>query len=345
MKKRRAQKIVTTTAPALRRRRVLQSATAVFAALGLGPMLAGIAQAQAFPTGPITIVVPFPPGGQADTITRLVAIEMAANLGQPVIVDNRGGAGGAIGTASVVKARPDGYTLAYSSSGTVVVLPLTNPKLGYDPEKDLVPIGQMFEIPLLLVAKKGFGPSNVPELVAAAKAAPGRISIGNTGVGGLAHLVAEYVRTTVGVDLLHVPYRGDGPLQIALLSGELDLGVVAIQTAAPFFASGEMKPIALLGAERLSSVPGVPTLAEVGYAGFTAGTFGGLHAPVGTPPAVLARLSDAMSKAVAKPAVTERILKNSSVPVGSTAAVYGRRLDAERKLWGDIISRLGIKLE
>ncbi len=326
------------------RRRLLQSSAAL-AVMGVAPMLAGVAHAQSFPNGPITIVVPFPPGGQADTLTRVIAIEMAANLRQPVIVDNRGGAGGAIGTASVVKARPDGYTIAYSSSGTVVVLPLTNAKLGYDPEKELTPIGQMFEIPLLLVAKKGFVPSNVQELVAAAKAAPGKFSIGNTGVGGLAHLVAEYVRTTLGVDLLHVPYRGDGPLQIALVGGELDLGVVAIQTAAPFVTSGEMKPIALLGAERLPLMPGVPTLAEVGFAGFAAGTFGGLHAPAGTAPLIIARLSEAMSEAVAKPAVVERILKNSCVPVGSTPAVYGKRLEAERKQWGGIISRLGIKLE
>lgn len=329
----------------LARRSVLRSSAAALAAIGFSPMLAGVAHAQNFPTGPIKIVVPFPPGGQADALTRVIAVEMAADLGQPVIVDNRGGAGGAIGTASVVNARADGYTLAYSSSGTVVVLPLTNAKLGYDPEKNLTPIGQMFEIPLLLVAKTGFGPSNVQELVAAAKAAPGKHTIGNTGVGGLAHLVAEYVRATLGVDLLHVPYRGDGPLQIALIGGELDLGVVAIQTAAPFLASGEMKPIALLGAERLPSMPGVPTLAEVGYPGFAAGTFGGLHAPAGTPQTVIARLSAAMSGAVAKPAVRERILKNSSVPVGSTPDAYGKRLEAERKLWGATISRLGVKLE
>jgi len=326
------------------RRRMLQSSVAAVAAAGFAPML-GLAQAPGFPSGPVTIVVPFPPGGQADTLTRVIAIEMAANLKHPVLVDNRGGAGGAIGTASVVKARPDGHTIAYSSSGTVVVLPLTNSKLGYDPEKDLAPIGQMFEIPLLLVARKGFGPSSVQELVAGAKAAPVKFSIGNTGVGGLAHLVAEYVRTTLGIDLLHVPYRGDGPLQIALVGGEVDLGVVAIQTGAPFLASGEMKPIALLGAERMPSVPGVPTLAEVGHAGFAAGTFGGLHAPAGTPPQVIARLSEALSEAIAKPAVVERIVKNSCVPVGSPPSVYGKRLEAERSLWGGIISRLGIKLD
>ncbi|MCC6195462.1 MAG: tripartite tricarboxylate transporter substrate binding protein [Burkholderiales bacterium] len=324
---------------------MLRSSAVAAAAAALTPMLAGVARAQAFPGGPVTIVVPFPPGGQADTLTRVIAIEMAASLKQPVIVENRGGAGGAIGTASVVKARPDGHTIAYSSSGTVVVLPLTNSKLGYDPERDLTPIGQMFEIPLLLVARKGFGPVGVQELVAAGKAAPGKFSIGNTGVGALAHLVAEYVAGTLGIELLHVAYRGDGPLQIALAAGEVDLGVVAIQTAAPFVASGEMKPIALLGAERLASMPGVPTLAEAGYAGFAAGTFGGLHAPAGTPPAVVARLSEAMAEAIAKPAVTERIVKNSCVPVGSSPAVYGKRLEAERKLWGGIIGRLGIKLE
>lgn len=327
------------------RRRMLQSSVAAIAAGAFATTRTGVALAQGFPSGPIAIVVPFPPGGQADTLTRLIAIEMAASLKQPVHVDNRGGAGGAIGTALVVKARPDGHTVAYSSSGTVVVLPLTNSKLGYDPEKDLVPIGQMFEIPLLLVARKGFGPSNVQELVASSKAASAAFSIGNTGLGGLAHLVAEYVRTTLGIDLLHVAYRGDGPLQIALVGGEVDMGVVAIQTAAPFIASGEMKPLALLGAQRPPSMPGVPTLAEAGYAGFAAGTFGGLHAPAGTPPQVVARLSEAMAEAVAKPAVVERILKNSCVPVGSSPAVYGKRLEGERKLWGGIISKLGIKLE
>lgn len=327
------------------RRRLLSWSAAAFASAQFNPLWLGHAVAQDFPSSPIRIVVPFPPGGQADTLTRLIAIEMTATLGQPVIVENRGGAGGAIGTQSVVNAQPDGYTVAYSSSGTVVVLPLTNSKLGYDPEKQLTPIGQMFEIPLMLVARKGLAANSVKELVAAAKASPGRITIGNTGIGALAHLVAEYVRTTLAVDLLHVPYKGDGPMQIALIGGELDLGVVAIQTAVPYLASGDMKPLAMLGAERLPSMPDVPTLAESGYRNFAAGTFGGLHAPAGTPGPIVARLSDAMSAALTKPAVRDRILKSSSIPVGSKPDAYGERLKEERKLWGGIISRLGLKLE
>jgi tripartite-type tricarboxylate transporter receptor subunit TctC len=178
--------------------------------LGIATAVSVPAAAQEFPSRAIAIVVPFPPGGQADTLTRLVAAEMSARLGQPVLVENRSGAGGAVGTASVAQARPDGYTLIYSSSGTMVVLPATNTKLPYDADKSLTPIGQMFDIALMLVSRKDLPATTLPEVVAAAKAAPGKLTIGNTGVGALAHLVSEYFRTTTGTDLLHVPYRGDG---------------------------------------------------------------------------------------------------------------------------------------
>jgi tripartite-type tricarboxylate transporter receptor subunit TctC len=322
------------------RRRLLQSA-----AIGLVAGRATAAAAQEFPSRPVTIVVPFPPGGQADTLTRLVAAEMSARLGQPVVVDNRSGAGGAVGTASVAQAKPDGHTLIYSSSGTMVVLPATTPKLAYNPDTSLTPVGQMFEIAMMLVARKGLEASTLPEVVALAKASPGKLTIGNTGVGALAHLVSEYLRTTTGTDLLHVPYRGDGPQMTALVNGEVDLGSVSVLAGSGFVRAGEVKPIAILGAEPVSSMPGVPTVASSGYPGFAAGTFGGLHAPAGTPPEIVMKLHGAMAAAVMKPEIRDRILASACLPIGSTPGEYAQRIAAERKLWGGIIERLNLKLE
>lgn len=322
------------------RRGLLQTA-----AVGLLACQAQAALAQEFPSRPITIVVPFPPGGQADTLTRLVAAEMSSTLGQPVLVDNRAGAGGAIGTATVAQARPDGHMLIYSSSGTMVVLPATTPKLAYDPDKSLAPVGQMFEIAMMLVARKDLGSSTLPDVVAAAKAAPGRLTIGNTGVGALAHLVSEYFRTTTNTDLLHVPYRGDGPQMTALVNGEVDLGSVSVLAGSGFVRAGEVKPVAILGAERVPSMPDVPTVAESGYPGFAAGTFGGLHAPAGTPQEIIAKLQSAMAAAVSKPPIRDRILASACSPIGSTPAEYQARIAAERQLWGGIIQKLNIKLE
>lgn len=303
------------------------------------------AVAQDFPSRAITIVVPFPPGGQADTLTRLVAAEMSVRLSQPVLVDNRSGAGGAVGTASVAQARPDGYTLVYSSSGTMVVLPATNSKLPYDADKSLTPVGEMFDIAMMLVSRKDLPASTLLDVVTAAKAAPGKFTIGNTGVGALAHLVSEYFRTTTSTDLLHVPYRGDGPQTAALVNGEVDLGIVSVLAGSGFVRSGEIKAIAMLGTERVQSMPNIPTVAESGYPGFKAGTFGGLHAPAGTPPAVVAQLQGAMAAAVAKPEIRDRILASACLPVGSTPAQYALRIAEERTLWGGIIQRLNIKLE
>lgn len=324
----------------LSRRALLQAA-----AVGLTSSYAGLSWSDEFPSRPITIVVPFPPGGQADSLTRLVALDMTNTLGRPVVVDNKAGAAGGVGTSFVANAKPDGYTLAYSSSGTMVVLPATTPNLGYDPEK-LRPIGQMFEIPLMVVSRKDLGVNSLPELVQLARRSGARqVSIGNTGVGGLAHLVAEYFRTTIGIDVLHVPYRGDGPMTTALLGGEIDLGVVSVLAGTPHVRAGNLKALALLGADRVASLPDVPTVAESGFRRFAAGTFGGLHAPAGTPGPVIEKISAAMMAALRKPEIREKITASVVIPVGSRPDEYVQRIAAERQLWGGIIKQLNIKLE
>jgi tripartite-type tricarboxylate transporter receptor subunit TctC len=322
------------------RRRLLLGGAALLAAPG-----AALAQTDDFPSRPITIVVPFPPGGQADTLTRVVAQEMSSTLGKPVLVDNRGGAGGAVGTVAVANARPDGYTLAYSSSGTMVVLPLTTPNLGYDPQRQFRAIGQMFEIPLMLVSRKDLGAATPGELVAQARRSRTPLTIGNTGVGGLAHLVAEYLRTSIGIEASHIPYRGDGPMTTALLSGEIDLGVVSVLAGMSHVKAGNIRAIALLGPERFAAMPGVPTLAESGYPGFAAGTFGGLHAPAGTPAPVIDKISAAMMAAIRKPEVREKIVAGVVIPVGGKPEEYVQRIAAERQLWGGVTRQLNIKLD
>lgn len=322
------------------RRRVLQGAAGAAVGAFAGPTLA-----DDFPTRAITIVVPFPPGGQADSLTRVVALEMSNILGKPVVVDNRAGGGGAVGTVSVANARPDGYTVAYSSSGTMVVLPATTSNLGYEPQRNFTSVGQMFEIPLMLVSRKDLAAKTPAELVQLAKRSAKPLSIGNAGAGGLAHLVAEYFKTAIGADLLHVPYRGDGPMTTALLGGEIDLGVVSVLAGLPHVRAGGMRAIALMGPERFSTLPDVPTLAESGYPGFAAGTFGGLHVPAGTPPVVVEKLSAAMMAAIRKPEVRDKILAGVVIPVGNRPGDYQQRIGSERQLWGGIIKQLNIKLE
>ena len=332
--------IATGTLRRISRRTLLQGASALLAAPGLA-----LAQADDYPSRTITIVVPFPPGGQADTLTRLVAQDMTATLGRTVIVDNKAGGGGAVGTSFVSNARPDGYTLAYSSSGTMVVLPATTSNLGYDAEK-LRPIGQMFEIPLMVVSRKDLGVSTLADLVAYGKRqGPRGVTIGNAGVGGLAHLVAEYFRNAIGIDMLHVPYRGDGPMITGLLGGELDLGVVSVLAGTPHVKAGNLKAIAVLGPERSASLPDAPTVAESGYRGFAAGTFGGLHAPAGTPTPVIEKVSAAMMAALRKPEIREKISSQAVIPVGSKPEEYVQRIAAERQLWRGVIKQLNIKLD
>jgi tripartite-type tricarboxylate transporter receptor subunit TctC len=332
--------ILPRTVRGIRRRSLLQGAGAALVAPGIA-----FAQPDDYPSRTITIVVPFPPGGQADALTRLVAQDMTATLGRSVIVDNKGGGGGAVGTSFVANAKPDGYTLAYSSSGTMVVLPATSSNLGYDPEK-MRPIGQMFEIPLMVVSRKDLGANTLADLVAYAKRQGTRsVTIGNTGVGGLAHLVAEYFRTAIGIDALHVAYRGDGPMTTGLLGGEIDLGVVSVLAGTPHVKAGNLKAIAMLGAERAATLPDVPTVAESGHRGFAAGTFGGLHAPPGTPAAVIEKVSAAMITALRKPEIRDRITAQAVVPVGSRAEDYVQRIAAERQLWRGVIKQLNIKLD
>ncbi|TVR06976.1 MAG: tripartite tricarboxylate transporter substrate binding protein [Salinarimonadaceae bacterium] len=323
------------------RRRFTKAAVAAVAAVGMAAVaLPGQPLADDFPTRPITMVVPFNPGGASDIIGRLVAEEMSRILGQNVLVDNRAGAGGAVGTASVANSAPDGYTMIYSTSGTTVVLPLTNPELPYDPDEQLTAVGQLIGLELILVARKDFEHTTIPEIVEAAKADPGAISIGNTGVRGLAHLVANYLAETLEVEFLDVAYQGDGPQLTALVNGELDLGIVSVQAGSSFLQNGEIVPVAMLGDNRASSLPDTPTVAELGYDGFSAGTFGGLHVPAGTPENRIQKLHAAMAEALTKPEIAERIDAFSAVAVGSTPQEFTDRILSERELWRGILARL-----
>jgi tripartite-type tricarboxylate transporter receptor subunit TctC len=303
----------------------------------------GSGYAQEFPTKPVKLIVPFPAGGLADSLSRLIGAEMAAALGQPFVIENRGGTGGLIGMEAAARSDPDGYTIVYSSAAAIVTGPLMRP--GRQFVRDLTPVGHIGDVPIIMAARGNFEAGSVAQLVALAKATPGRITYGSSGIGSSPHLIGEYFRMTVGIDLVHVPYAGDAPIMNALLGGQLDIGIVSAGAAASAVKGGKLRAIALTGSRRTPLLPDVPTVAESGYTGFAADSFGGLHTRSGTPGPVIDKLAGAMIAAVKKPDIRERMERLSIIPVGAGPEAYGALIRAETEKWSAIIERLNIRLE
>ena len=276
-------------------------------AIALGTAPVAFAQPAAFPVRPITLVVPFPAGGPSDALARAIAQPMGAKLGQPVVIENAGGAGGTIGLAKVVKAAPDGYTLGFGTIGTHVANVALYKKLPYDPVADFSPVGLAGTAPMVLVARTGVPAANLPEFVAWLKQNPGKASYGSAGVGSISHYGCVMLLSALKQDVTHAPYRGVAPAMNDLMGGQIDFMCDQTTTALPQVAGGKIKAIAVLSDSKLAQLPNVNTAAAAGYADVNVRSWNAIFAPRGTPPAVLQRLTEALAAAAADPQLRQQM--------------------------------------
>jgi tripartite-type tricarboxylate transporter receptor subunit TctC len=301
------------------------------------------AMSQTYPSRPIRMVVTFPPGGGADNIARFLAMPLGRALGQNVIVDNRAGANGQIGVDHVAKAAPDGYTIVLASGGATTISPHLG-KLPYDPLKDLVSISMVAINDGILVVHPSFPANNIKEFIEVLKKSPGKYSFGSSGAGGPTHLAGELFKQQAGIDMQHVPYKGDGPAIADLIGGQIPIMVTVLATAAPHLRSGKVKPIAALGNTRFPQLPQIPTIAESGFPSLTAGSWFALYAPLGTPPAAIAKINEAVRTALTDPQLKEQFASQGSDPVSSTTSELDKYLRAEYLKWGKVIETAKITL-
>ena len=304
------------------------------------PLLAG---AQSYPTRPIRLIVPLAVGGTGDTLARAVGEEMSRLMGQAFVIENRAGSGGSIGTESVAKSPADGYTLLFASPAHVIN-PLLRPN-SYDPIKDFEPISVIANTTMLLVAHPALAANNIGELVSFAKRNPGRLNYGSAGSGSATHLNAELFKSMAGVFITHIPYRGSTPSRQALLAGEIELSVDGLLPALPFIKAGKLKALALCSSKRSSIAPEIPTMDEAGIKGYASDTWYGLVAPAGTPRDVLAALHGAATRAIATPAVRERLQQQGADLVGGSPAEFRKLIESEVKTWTRIVKETKARVD
>ena len=314
---------------------------ALLAAAGL---LAGAVQAADWPARPITLVVPFPPGGPTDMVARVLAQSVGEQLGQSVVVDNKPGANGNIGNAFVAKAAPDGYTVLYNTS-SITLSPALYKKLSYDLRKDLMPVTLSAVVPLALVVNPQLPVKTVAELVDYAKKNPGKLSYGSAGNGNVTHLAAFQVAQHFGIEAAHVPYKGSAPADVDLVAGQIQFMTDTINSVAPFINDGKLRLLAVSTAKRLANFPAAPTLAESGMAGFEAGAWQGVMVPAKTPQPVIDRLNQAFVQALKSPAVLEKLRMQSTEPLGSTPTEYAAYIEKELARWASVVKSTGVALD
>jgi tripartite-type tricarboxylate transporter receptor subunit TctC len=305
----------------------------------------GVARADDYPTRPVTLIVPFPPGGSTTVMARNVADKMSAALGQQIVVENRGGAGGTLGTRFVAKAAPDGYTILLSYTATMAIAHAMNANAGYDPGKDFVPIGMIGFAPSVLLVHPSLPVYSVAELISHAKAASPPMQYGSPGVGTVNHLAAEYLATETGIKLQHVPYKGNGPAMSDLLGGHIPMMFVPIPVALGNIKAGTLRALAITSAKRTSLLPDLPTVAESGVPGFEVALRYGLAAPAGTPPAIIARLNKELNAALAAEDVQKRLGTEGAEALPGTPEAYAADIAREEKKWSGLVKKLGLKVE
>jgi len=300
---------------------------AVFILLLCG-LLPGMALAQEYPTRNVIMVVPFAAGGPVDAMARLIGPKMAEGLGQPVVIENRAGASGFLGMGSVAHAAPDGYTILYSPI-SIAIAPALYRKLSFDAEKDLVPVSQIVSTTLVLAANPKANVQTVKDLVARAKAEPGKLNFGSSGVADPLQLGMEMLKTMTGTDMLPIPYKGQGPMFQALLAGEVDVAIVSMQSALSQFKNGRLKPLAITAAKRSRALPDLPTMEENGLVGYDLTSWHGLFAPAGTPREIIARLQREAARAVQTAEVKQRVESTGNEVVGSTPSEFDAKYRAD----------------
>ena len=315
---------------------------------GLSTALASVvfyAGAQGYPTKPVRIVVPFPPGQAADTFSRLTAIRLSQVWGQNIVVDNRAGGGGVPGVMLVKQAAPDGYTILVGTSGTVAVNPNVYTKIPYDPVKDFAPASNIFIVPLVIIAHPSFAPRTIAELIAAAKAKPASINYASAGPGTAQHMTGELFKSKAGIDLVHVPYKGSGPGIIDLVGGQVPIMVDSQASALPYIKSGKIRVIAVTTAARTPQLPEAPTVAEAGFAGFEGVGWSGFLLPAGTPRDIVEKISRDTQAALREPALRERIVTLGAIPDPRTPKQYSDFIRAEIIQWGEVARVAKVKLD
>jgi tripartite-type tricarboxylate transporter receptor subunit TctC len=305
----------------------------------------GLASADHYPTRPVTLIVPFPPGGSTTVMARNVADKMSAALGQQIVVDNRGGAGGTLGTRFVAKAAPDGYTILLSYTATMAIAPAMNANAGYDPGKDFAPIGMIGFAPSVLVVHPSLPVHSIAELISRAKAATSPLQYGSPGVGTVNHLAFEYLAAATGIKLQHVPYKGNGPAMSDLLGGHIPMMFVPIPVALGNIKAGTLRALAITSAKRTSLLPDLPTVGESGVPGFEVALRYGLTAPAGTPRAIIARLNKELNAALAAEDVRNRLATEGAEALPGTPEAYAADIGTEEKKWGGLVKKLGLKVE
>ena len=302
------------------------------------------ARSQPYPTRPITILIPFPAGGSADTLARLIGAKLSDSLGQAVVVENKPGAGGNLGTDAVAKAAPDGYTLLLAPS-SIAIAPSLYSKLPFDPIKDFAPVTLIGSIPMVVVVNPEFPAKTILELVALAKAKPGEITYASAGNGSTNHLAVELFKIKTGIDMLHVPYRGNPLAIVDVIAGRVPVFFDFVLTGLPHVREGKVRALATTGAHRSAVMPDVPTVMEAGVPDFEASTWFGLYAPAGTKPAVVEKLNTEILAVLAMPNIRERLtaLGVDIIAAGPQALAALTKSDLEK--WGPIVQKAGVKLD
>ncbi len=324
---------------------MLTNSRPALAALALAAVLAGSAVAQDYPTKTIRLIVPYPPGGGNDTLARIFGQKLTEAWRQQVIVDNRPGAGTTIGTALAARANPDGHTLLLSSIASHGVSPSLYRNPGYDPVKDFAPITLLAVAPMVLGVNPSRPINSVQDLIALAKARPGTLKYGTAGSGSPMHMGAEIFKDITGVDMIHVPYSGGGPALISLIGGETDIAFDTAASILPHVRSGKLRALAIARATRLAEYPNIPTFVEAGLPAYEANAWYSIHAPAGTPPAVILKINQQLVKAIKLPDVAEKLRQLGSDGVGDTPEHFGAFVRAELDKYSKLIKKAGIKVE
>jgi tripartite-type tricarboxylate transporter receptor subunit TctC len=298
-----------------------------------------------YPNRPINFIIPFPPGGSTTIVVRSISDKLGEALGQQIVIDNRSGAGGTVGTRALARSEPDGYTIGLGYSGTLAIGPNLYPNVGYDIRKDFAPIGRIGTAPNTLVVHPSFNVKSVPELITYAKANPAKVNFGSAGVGTVSHVCGEYFATATEIKLTHIPYKGTGPALADLIGGHIPMAFAPIPATAENSKAGSLRMLGVTSLKRSTLMPDIPTIAEQGVPDFEAVLRYGIVAPAGTPTAIIDKLNKALNQVLASDEVRKRLAVDGAEPLPGTPEEYGADLDREEKLWGKVVKASGAKAE
>jgi tripartite-type tricarboxylate transporter receptor subunit TctC len=313
--------------------------------IAIAATLIAPATAADYPDKPIRLVVPFPAGGGADTLARLIMPKVGQGLSQPIVIDNKPGAGGNVGAEIVARSAPDGYTLLYGTNGTHAINASLYANLRFDPGKDFAPVSRMTAIAAMLFVTPGLPVTSVKELIQYAKANPRKVNFASAGNGTTSHLAGELFRTMAGIEIVHVPYRGGAAAATDVIAGEVQMMIDVMPNVYPLAKSGRVRGLACTTAQRFPAAPEYPTIAESGLPGFAVSAWDGIFAPVGTPPAVVERLNEAIRQALEDREVREALLAHGAQAVPSTPDALARHVVEETEKWAKVVRKSGAKID